>query len=1403
MLNKYSFSVSLTAFSLLILLVTCYPRIENKRSTKMPKKDRIDHAMSQEFLMTVDPNLNTIPRDRLLSANSTFKNRSSQSKSSTASLAWEERGPNNVAGRVRALLFDLNDRTYNTVWAAGVSGGLWKTTSINDTDPKWQKQDDFFSSLSICALAQDPKHPEVMYFGTGEGFFEVDASPGMGIWKSTDAGESWTHLTTTSKFKYIQSIKHTDNGQLLISTHQGLHKSSDGGINWTKVLGVNKFATVDEANDIEINGAGDIFVTMGLFSSDGIYKSSDNGSTWKKLTTGLPFSDFQRIEIATAPNDPNRIYALFQDESDKSCKGIYRSNNGGTSWYRIVNPKGHGMNNFARTQAWYNLSIAVDPNNKNRVFIGGIDLHVTGNGGYSWNQISHWSGGAGKQYVHADQHAIVFAPNDSQKVLFGNDGGVWISTDAKSSTPDVFSRNKGLNVTQFYACTAHPEEGRNYFIAGSQDNGTQLFTDEGLNSTREISGGDGARCYIDEDNPQIQITSYVFNNYFVSTDGGANFDFIQINNDGLFANASVYDSKINKLYASSKPGKLLRWEFPSLKNDIANEVTINGLGNQQISYICMSPTQSNALYLGTAQGDIFYVTNVHYGTSKSAIKLRDAQYGFVSSIVVNPANKNHLLISYSNYGITSIFETKNNGTTWTSIEGDLPDFPVRQIVLDQADSDRAYIATELGVWLTHDINGSQTKWIPSNAGLANVRVDMIHRRASDGLFLAASHGRGLFSSSGLIENDEIEAFFESETSSAYESYSASTAGSCDEGATNYSLSVKLSGASTTPVNVQVNVDHSQSTAVEGRDFLITNKNIRFESGNSLKQEISVTILDDGSIDPNEEIVLKLSSADVDITQGQHTIKIYDNDENPIQEGNTHTHAQAQLGNGNSVSFNYPFGGFYEDERTQILYYADELLEEGLSKGAITELELNIKTKISDAPFENMCVKMKHTSATQLDNKGNQFEGGSQVVFDADFVTDKGWNLIEFEKPFEWNGRDNILLEFCFNNNDWSDDDGVYCTITNKPTVQYKLADSNIGCLLSTVGEVSNLRPNIKFSQNNTGQNIDIQSNVGQNSVFVGAREKVYFYEDGKIIATLENLENVPLGCVSIDIDKAGNGYYRPNWTNGKNISRKNFFVDVSKNLEYALTLFLTNNELGNWTDQSLHILHTPGESIKSYAYDGYLTGITSDQYSFSNGTAVTANFKGYGGFALTDSPVNQTRPTTKLVSQHMMNGNMLRWNTDNMDAVDGYVLQKSYDGTTFDDFMQTMMHDELSNEEAMDYEIMAGDRMYYYRVKTMLNDGSYIYSNVASVFVEDYMGATLIAYPNPFSEEIQLDRIGEADIVNLKVYDSSGKIVISLRDLAGDNRYMKIDMSNFADGIYYIKYNTSLGFTSTLKIVKG
>lgn len=750
------------------------------------KADRPDLAWEQDYLRTMDPALGRPAPERLTQTIQQLNTHSGMFFApGSLTTPWIERGPMNVGGRTRALAWDPNDPNGTKVWAGGVTGGLWYNNDITNGNSNWNAVNDFWDNISITCLAFDPNNTQIMYVGTGEGWGGSGTpTRGAGIWKSTNGGSSWTQLASTTGFYYVNDIAVRNEsgvsvvyaavdgnfyqGQFHGSAAAGLQRSVNGGTSWTQVLpNVPSMSVNFVASDIEIGANNRIWIgtRRSPYSATdrggGRILHSDNGTSWTISNTTTVTNGYGRVEVACAPSNPLVVYALI--ENNNVISAMKTTVDGGTNWTPITPPvdadTGIPTNDFSRGQAWYDLILAVDPSNASKVIVGAIDLFRSTNSGGSWSQISKWSNNNNLNnltcsYVHADQHAIVYKPGSSSTLLVGNDGGVFYTNFIDSAaTRNVFSeRNRNYNVTQFYACAQHPGNNAHYYLAGSQDNGTQRFTQSGMNVTTEATGGDGAYCFIDQTTPSYQVTSYVFNNYYRSSNGGSSFTstLIADNGTGKFINPADYDDNLHILYSARNSTSIYRVRNITTTPSAAETVTLSGVSDN-VSHLRVSPytTASTTLFLGTDAGFIYKVSNANGSSSIAYLDSNNLlPTGTISCIEVG-ANENELLVTFYNYGINSVWYTANGGTSWVNKEGNLPDMPVRWALFNPNNRNEVILATELGVWSTTGFNLTTPSWSSSSSGLANVRVDMLQIRSSDLQVVAATHGRGLFTCNGF------------------------------------------------------------------------------------------------------------------------------------------------------------------------------------------------------------------------------------------------------------------------------------------------------------------------------------------------------------------------------------------------------------------------------------------------------------------------------------------------------------------------------------------------------------------------------------------------------------------------------------------------------------------------------
>lgn len=895
---------------------------------------------------------------------------------------WIERGPNNVGGRTRAMIFDPSDATYNTVIAGGVSGGLWKNTNISSAASTWTRIATLPENLNVQVITIDPNSSSTWYVGTGESYVFGDVQ-GNGVWKTTNSGATWTRVfgggvTTTTQnciknleitapsgvsvigsycntianfgpgitttfsapielvndgtaptddaceplaagsltgkialirrgtcsfeskvvaaenagaigviimnnvanaplvsmadsalgatlpaifiskesgdllvanlsnltgtFKpttgndfignVVSNIQHINdivvknnggnsdvyvalgdglysnarNNTLFSPTTYGLYKSTNGGTSWNKLtLPLSVQGSDTCPNDIELGADGTIWVssTNSWTHRNGggrVFSSTDNGNTFTLKHTVTGNGGGLRVELETSATNPNKIYILSElGQADSAVPATevkleVSTDALATAPSVVTLPVGNETREttygFTGAQAFYDLMIEADPSNDQIVYLGGIDLYRTSNGGASWTTISDWT-----VNVHSDQHGMVFKPNDTNVALFGNDGGVYyagsLSTATELSSTAITSRNNGFNVTQFVGVAVMPNGvagvSNDFIVAGAQDNGSQYFASSstatagastaGTFSTIRIQGGDGGIPMFAQDSDKYYVTNYVYNDNMVFRNVGA-ATTRQLSdgtsNMGLFYPAMALDSNRDMVYSDFTNPSPTTYQIRRYSNIKSGTVTRTNLTNALLTsyptalHVSKYTTASTTLYVGTMNGKLLKVTTANTTPAWSDIT-GPLFVGSISDVELGTSEQ-QIFVTMYNYGVTSIWYTSNGGTTWNSIEGNLPDLPVNCIQYNPLNTAEIMIGTDLGVWFANTFSSTSTaaqalNWRQSYNGMSNVRVNDLDLQPNSPTaptaynVYASTYGRGVFSgplSATLLGLEKIE-----------------------------------------------------------------------------------------------------------------------------------------------------------------------------------------------------------------------------------------------------------------------------------------------------------------------------------------------------------------------------------------------------------------------------------------------------------------------------------------------------------------------------------------------------------------------------------------------------------------------------------------------------------------------
>lgn len=663
--------------------------------------------------------------------------------------SWISQGWNPGLGRINAITQDPND--VNTLYVCTPAGGLWKSTDLGDN---WTSLTDHLPAIGASGLAIDPTNSNVLYLATGDG--DGSDTYSFGVLKSIDGGETWE--TTSLIYEFSQEVRcsdilldPTDPNKIWVATNLGLLTSTDAGNSWVETIH-------GSIRDIEVkpNDPNIVYAAGRNF-----YRSADGGMSFSQITEGVPPNpNVNRLAIAITAANPDLVYMIAGSNEDSGFYGFYRSDDSGQSFeLRSDSPNiltyseiGDGVGG----QSWYDLAITASSTDENDVFIGGVNVWKTGNGGLSWEIISHWVYPSNIGYTHADIHVLEAYGN---KLYCGSDGGIFSSNDDGSSWED---RSAGLQISQFYrlaVSTTNPD----IILTAAQDNGTNIF-----NGTEysHLLGGDGNAALIDYSNDQIMYSAYPGGEIQKSTNGGQSFDDF---NQGIDESGSwvtpfkISPTNHNVLFAA--------FENVWRKSGNADWQRISNFSiSGTLQALCIAPSDADVIY--TAKyGTIFKTTDGGENWSNISNGLPNLT---ITGIEIHPENPAELWVTMSGYNANSkVFHSTDSGDNWENLTLNLPNIPVNCVSYQLGSSDGIYIGTDAGVFYK---DNTYTNWNPYNDGLPNVIVNQIVFQYQTSKILLATFGRGVW------ENN----FFDAEGVLPIAKFSENRTLICEGGSIDYS-----------------------------------------------------------------------------------------------------------------------------------------------------------------------------------------------------------------------------------------------------------------------------------------------------------------------------------------------------------------------------------------------------------------------------------------------------------------------------------------------------------------------------------------------------------------------------------------------------------------------------------------
>lgn len=691
-------------------------------------------------------------------------------------------GPANPSGRIVELA--VVESNPSTFYFAAANGGVWKTVDGGKT---FAPIFDDYSAVGVCSVAVSQSNPDIVWVGTGEGNIIRSGSWGSGVYKSVDGGKSFQHMGLRESRQNARIVIHPTNPDIVYvaalghawgpNSERGLYKTDNGGQTWTKLLGDEENTgcievTMDSQNP-DILYASLYHYRRDAFSGtspriewgpgSGCFRTEDAGKNWTRLSNGFPDGELGRVGFAVYRKDPNVVYAVVQAPTRQET-GTYRSNDRGKTWEKV--------NDFQANPPFFYGQIRVDPNDPETIFLCNVQLTWSTDGGKTLQPVQ-------QRGVHEDHHALWINPADSNHIILGNDGGIYITTDRAQSWTWVANSPLG----QFYAVGYDMATPYNV-MGGVQDNGSwhgpsRTYNSVGIQNSdwRRVGGGDGFYVWADPTDHNIVYSESQYGvlrryNFAESNQakniqprpatGEARYRF-NWNTPLLISYhdpATLYFGG-HVLFRSKDRGDT--WEtisedltrgMPEGRNDTGHTITA----------IDESKVKQGVIWVGTDDGRL----HVTLDDGQSWTEVTDnipgiPNDGWFSRVETSHFDEATAFIAVdrhrNNDVYPHIFRTTDYGKSFTRITGDLPMANVHSVRQSSKNSNLLFAGTERGVYAT---NNGGVNWhhfvlsgMPRHAIVHDIQI---HPRERE--LIVATHGRSFY----IIDIAPLE---ESVTSDAY------------------------------------------------------------------------------------------------------------------------------------------------------------------------------------------------------------------------------------------------------------------------------------------------------------------------------------------------------------------------------------------------------------------------------------------------------------------------------------------------------------------------------------------------------------------------------------------------------------------------------------------------------------
>jgi len=693
-------------------------------------------------------------------------------KNNATSLVWQEMGPDNVGGRTLGILVD--NKHDGWIYAGAASGGIWLSKTGGTSWYHIGNNSDFYENLCVSSITQTPDGD--IYFGTGEGSF--GGLRGGGVWRKDKDSTEFKRLNKTNPSVGGSNWNNTNfmaasakRDRIYAGNEGGLYVSDDDGNSWTRANGT----VAGNCTEVKADADG----TVAAIINKKVYLSTNDGDAFVLSATGLPnVGSVGRSTIAISSKNTNYIYIVYAKANTNDCYAAYRTTDKGVSWQLIQ--LGNAYFNPFNDQGWYDICSAVDPENEDHVFVGGV---------YFWE----WDG-PGTNFIrsnyqmHPDLHNITIdAHTHPYTIILGTDGGIFKSYDkGKTFGPSL----KLYTTTQFYSMSASRADN---VVGGTQDNGT-LYIDKNGNTVKSgynILGGDGFFSETAWHDPyEVKFAESQYANLRRNKANSAMQPFYDDSALLYIADASGKFSGSGGNGQFSSPFTL--WEHPTDDSIAYFAIGVRGaiyftkgamnfsgssgpqwfkLASFNGSVNCVEfSADGDMLFFGVGNA-VYRISGINTATFEGNFNTNQAGHGIkfnalpfnslgtsVEGITCDLKNTSRLLITTGNYGFNDhVFISHNaddiySNVKFQSIQKNLPAFPCYDAAFDYLDTNTILVGTEYGLYATFN-NGNT--WSEQNSGMSRVPVYQVRQYIdtrqpwTGSMYYLATFGRGIFKSASL------------------------------------------------------------------------------------------------------------------------------------------------------------------------------------------------------------------------------------------------------------------------------------------------------------------------------------------------------------------------------------------------------------------------------------------------------------------------------------------------------------------------------------------------------------------------------------------------------------------------------------------------------------------------------